>query len=80
MINPSEYAKQVDMVETVSKENYSLKVTNERLSNQNFDLRTENERLKKAVDEAEIAMLEVKVWSNGNKIAKWLKEYGKEEK
>jgi len=31
MINPSEYAKQVDMVETVSKENCLLKAENERL-------------------------------------------------
>jgi hypothetical protein len=35
-------------------------------------LRTENERLKKAVEEAEKAMLST--W----KIAKWLKEYGKD--
>jgi len=31
MIDPSDYAKQIDMVETISKENYLLKAENERL-------------------------------------------------
>ena len=70
MINPSEYAKQVDMVETVSKENYLLKAENERLvkvyqlavaetvaaTNERDAIKVKNARLEKTVEEAEKAL------------------------
>ena len=43
-----------------------------------ISLEAENARLQKAVDEADIAMREVKVWSNGKKIGVWLSKYGKD--